>query len=155
MSDDAQARSVLFYNPTVRDSSVNLGTKTYKDLDGNRVTGQIALASFSSRILVTDSITQSSTLEGFKDRIDRMNPIVRTVMLRKSIGLELLIFKNGPYEIGLFDARGRLSTRLFEGILSAGRHFFSVNTRSLPMGLSCWAVKTGGRLYSGKVLIAR
>jgi parallel beta-helix repeat protein len=154
-ADDPQARSVLFYNPTLRDSMVDCGVKTYKDLDGNPVTGSFTLASFSSRVLVADSVNQSSVLGGFGDRINRRNPTVHAVILRKSVGLEFTISAEEHCSIGIYDVRGRLFARPFEGILTAGRHFFSVNKSSLPDGICCWTVKTGCLLYSGKVVTAR
>jgi parallel beta-helix repeat protein len=46
----------LFYNDSKSDKSINLGTKVYKDIDGNQVTGSFTLKPFTSRILIaTDS----------------------------------------------------------------------------------------------------
>lgn len=50
--NDATQKSKLFMNPTPETTTIDLGENTYKDLQGNEVTGSIQLAPFSSTILI-------------------------------------------------------------------------------------------------------
>src|SRR5690606_5844917 len=51
----AGEKEVLFYNDTKQDKSFVLGSKTYKDIKGNKVTGSFTLKPFTSRILIGSS----------------------------------------------------------------------------------------------------
>ncbi len=42
----------LFYNDTKSDKTINLGSKVYLDIEGNKVTGSFTLKPFTSRILI-------------------------------------------------------------------------------------------------------
>ncbi|MEK7990381.1 MAG: right-handed parallel beta-helix repeat-containing protein [Thiotrichaceae bacterium] len=50
----------LFMNPTERSHDFNLGSATYKDLNGNAVVSNLTLASYSSKILILDDGSTSA-----------------------------------------------------------------------------------------------
>jgi parallel beta-helix repeat protein len=157
-AEDPQARSVLFYNPSLHDSMVNLGSKTYKDLDGNHVSGFITLAPFRSCVLVADS--NNAKPIGQTERIIKKNQAVRAEIVRadifgKKVGLTVNLPSDKHCSIGIYDFQGKLFARLFEGTLATGSHTFSINRNTLPAGIYCWVVNTGNRIFSGKIVTAR
>ncbi|MCV6637695.1 right-handed parallel beta-helix repeat-containing protein [Candidatus Albibeggiatoa sp. nov. NOAA] len=56
----ATEEAQLFMNPTERSRDFNLGSATYKDLNGNAVTGNLTLAAYSSKILMLDANSTSA-----------------------------------------------------------------------------------------------
>ena len=55
--NDATQRAQLFTNPTENPSTISLGAATYRDLEGQPVSGSLTLAPFTSQILVVASGT--------------------------------------------------------------------------------------------------
>lgn len=76
---DSTQMSKLFINPTASTSSQSLNGITYKDLDGNVVTGSITLQPFSSKILINENVANApkalnltALFEGFYNQVTGM-----------------------------------------------------------------------------------
>ncbi len=133
---DSTQKSKLFLNETGANKYFSFNGITYKDLDGNPVTGGINLAPYSSRILINENFIPTRTLslrylvEGFYDAAsDKMIPDSSKIYLRSYAS---------PYNfvdssIALLDSNGVAVSSFFNAVNNSSYYLVAKHRNSMEV----------------------
>ncbi|NJO17901.1 MAG: right-handed parallel beta-helix repeat-containing protein, partial [Thioploca sp.] len=84
--NDATQRAQLFTNPTASPSTISLGAATYRNLEGQPVSGSLTLAPFTSQILVLNSGELPPVFDLLKLTINKIGNGTGTVTSNVGVG---------------------------------------------------------------------
>ncbi|MBL8029315.1 MAG: right-handed parallel beta-helix repeat-containing protein [Fibrobacteres bacterium] len=131
---DPLKQSLLFHNPTMRDSSISLSGNGYKDINGLSVSGSILLKPFTSAILIADTAFATN----MENQLLTKGPLPFTSTLtnnESAVKLSLSVNIPGRISIKLYNIKGQIISTVLNCDISVGSYQFTTNVADYAQGV--------------------
>jgi parallel beta-helix repeat protein len=140
-------QAAVYVNSTAQQKTVNLGSESFRDLDGNPVSGSVNLAPFSSKILIKDSTQAKKATpvgkegsmgpEDFNLYQNYPNPFNPSTQIRYALPIEAKV------RLEVYDLTGRRISILVDEDQTAGYHDVRFDGSRMASGTYFYRLQAG------------